>query len=123
MATHSSISPGKSHGQKSLEGYSPWVAKESDTTEQLNNNSNNKSQNKPPTIFNEITKKGNIQIICHLIQIQHACKEATRYNMKSVAKSINKKQTQVAQMLELVDKDVETAITDILHMFKSMMRK
>ena len=69
MATHSSISPGKSHGQKSLEGYSPWVAKESDTTEQLNNNSNNKSQNKPPIIFNEITKKGNIQIICHLIQI------------------------------------------------------
>ena len=43
--------------------------------------------------------------------------------MKSGAKSINKKQTQVAQMLELVDKDVETAITDILHMFKSMMRK
>lgn len=26
-------------------------------------------------------------------------------------------------MLELVDKDVETAITNILHMFKSMMRK
>ena len=42
--------------------------------------------------------------------------------MKS-GKSINKNQTQVAQMLELVDKDVETAITDILHMFKSMMRK
>ena len=25
--------PGKSHGQRSLEGYSPWVCKESDTTE------------------------------------------------------------------------------------------
>ena len=25
--------PGKSHGQRSLEGYSPWGAKESDTTE------------------------------------------------------------------------------------------
>ena len=25
--------PGKSHGQISLEGYSPWVYKESDTTE------------------------------------------------------------------------------------------
>ena len=24
--------PGKSHGQKSLEGYSPWVTEESDTT-------------------------------------------------------------------------------------------
>ena len=27
--------PGKSHGQKSLVGYSPWGRKESDTTEQL----------------------------------------------------------------------------------------
>ena len=25
--------PGKSHGQRSLEGYSPWGHKESDTTE------------------------------------------------------------------------------------------
>ena len=30
--------PGKSHGQKSLAGYSPWGHKESDMTEQLNNN-------------------------------------------------------------------------------------
>ena len=29
--------PGKSHGQRSLKGYSPWGHKESDTTEQLNN--------------------------------------------------------------------------------------
>ena len=27
--------PGKSHGQRSLIGYSPWGCKESDTTEQL----------------------------------------------------------------------------------------
>jgi len=27
--------PGKSHGQKSLTGYSPWGCKESDRTEQL----------------------------------------------------------------------------------------
>ena len=27
--------PGKSHGQRSLAGYSPWGRKESDTTEQL----------------------------------------------------------------------------------------
>ena len=27
--------PGKSHGQRSLVGYSPWSCKESDTTEQL----------------------------------------------------------------------------------------
>ena len=33
MATHSSFSPGKSHGQRSLAGYSPWGCKESDTTE------------------------------------------------------------------------------------------
>ena len=35
MATHSSILPGRSHGQRSLVGYSPWGRKESDTTEQL----------------------------------------------------------------------------------------
>ena len=35
MAIHSSILPGKSHGQRSLVGYSPWGHKESDTTEQL----------------------------------------------------------------------------------------
>ena len=35
MAIHSSILPGKSHGQRSLEGYSPWGHKESDMTEQL----------------------------------------------------------------------------------------
>ena len=27
--------PGESHGQRSLEGYSPWSRKESDTTERL----------------------------------------------------------------------------------------
>ena len=36
MATHSSIlEPGESHGQRSLEGYSSWGCKESDTTECL----------------------------------------------------------------------------------------
>ena len=33
MATHSSILAGKSHGQESLEGCSPWDPRESDTTE------------------------------------------------------------------------------------------
>ena len=35
--------PGESHGQRSLAGYSPWDRKESDTTEQLNNNTHNPS--------------------------------------------------------------------------------
>ena len=30
--------PGESHGQRSLEGYSPWGRKGSDTTERINNN-------------------------------------------------------------------------------------
>ena len=34
MATHSIILAGKSHGQRSLAGYSPWGFKESDTTEE-----------------------------------------------------------------------------------------
>ena len=33
MATHSSIMPGESHGQRSLTGYSPRGSKESDMTE------------------------------------------------------------------------------------------
>ena len=33
MATHSSILAWRSHGQRSLAGYSPWGHKESDTTE------------------------------------------------------------------------------------------
>ena len=32
MATHSSILPGKSHGQRSLVGCSPWGHKELDVT-------------------------------------------------------------------------------------------
>ena len=32
MATHSSILPGKSHGQRSLVDYSPWGHKELDMT-------------------------------------------------------------------------------------------
>ena len=35
MATHSSILAWRSHGQRSLPGYSPWGHKESNTTEQL----------------------------------------------------------------------------------------
>ena len=33
MATHSRILAGKSHGQRSLAGYSPWGCKELDMTE------------------------------------------------------------------------------------------
>ena len=33
MATHSSILPGKLHGQRSLADYSPWGRKESYATE------------------------------------------------------------------------------------------
>ena len=35
MAPHSRILAGKSHGQRSLVGYSPWGRKEEDTTERL----------------------------------------------------------------------------------------
>ena len=35
MATTPVFLPGKSHGQRSLAGYSPWGHKESDTTEWL----------------------------------------------------------------------------------------
>ena len=35
MAAHSSTLAWKSHGQRSLVGYSPWGRKESDTTERV----------------------------------------------------------------------------------------
>jgi len=38
MATHSRILPGKSHGQRSLAGHSPWGHKESGMAQQVNNN-------------------------------------------------------------------------------------
>ena len=34
-ATHSSVLAWRSHGQRSLGGYSPWGCKESDTTEAI----------------------------------------------------------------------------------------
>ena len=40
MATHSSILPGESHGQRRRVGYSPRGLKGSDSTWRLNNNSN-----------------------------------------------------------------------------------
>ena len=43
MATHSSILPEKSHGQRRLVGCSPWGHKESGTTKQLTQHSNNNS--------------------------------------------------------------------------------
>ena len=52
MATHSSIEHEKSHGQTSQVGYSPWVHKESDTTEHTRNIVNFKTV--------EITSKINI---------------------------------------------------------------
>ena len=36
MATTPVLLPGKSHGQRSLEGYSPWDHKQSEMTVQLN---------------------------------------------------------------------------------------
>ena len=41
MATHSSILAWKSHGQRSLTGYTPWGHKESDTTEYSHTRSQN----------------------------------------------------------------------------------
>ena len=35
MAIPPVLSPGESHGQRSLEGYSPWGGKESNTTDRL----------------------------------------------------------------------------------------
>ena len=46
--------PGKSHGQRSLAGYSPLGRKESDTTEKLNNRNWVLSTGKAPLIFQSL---------------------------------------------------------------------
>ena len=48
MATHSSILPRKSHGQRSLVGYSPWGCKELDTTENKHTQVNELIQSSQP---------------------------------------------------------------------------
>ena len=55
VGAHSSMVPGEFHGQRSLEGYSPWGPKESDVTQRLNNGI--------PTL-----QKGRLQfILIHLV--------------------------------------------------------
>ena len=48
MAIHSSAIASKSHGQRSLIGYSPWGRKESDTTEQLHSLTHNQGLDPGP---------------------------------------------------------------------------
>ena len=44
--------PGKSHGQRSLADYGPWGRKESDMSQELNNNNSERQQHKiPQTIW------------------------------------------------------------------------
>ena len=44
MATHSNILAWESHGQRSLEGYSPWGHKELDKTEHTHTHTHTHSQ-------------------------------------------------------------------------------
>ena len=47
MTIHPVLLPGKSHGQRSLVGYSPWGRKESDTTERLHSLSRYQETHRP----------------------------------------------------------------------------
>ena len=46
--------PGKSHGQRSLVGYSPWGPKESDMTEQLSINKKGEDKGDNCQFFSEV---------------------------------------------------------------------
>ena len=50
--------PGEFHGQRSLAGHSPWVSKQLDTTEQLNNNSYTDQKNMPVAYRSSISATG-----------------------------------------------------------------
>ena len=56
--------PGKSHGWRSLVGYSPWGCKELDTTEWLNNNRDNSSHSFSQWVFTY-----------YLLPIWHCCRD------------------------------------------------
>ena len=56
MATHSSILPGKSHGQRSLGGCNPWGHQELDMTERLST-VDKKERWKTEGFFNKVAKQ------------------------------------------------------------------
>ena len=53
MATHSSVLPGESHGQRTLAVYSPWGCKELETPERLNTGSIDGGQTSLPEHYLE----------------------------------------------------------------------
>ena len=55
--------PGKSHGQRSLGGYSPWGRKESDTTERLHFTSALLTMPKPLTVWMTINCGNQCQVL------------------------------------------------------------
>ena len=67
--------PGKSHGQRSLEGYSPRGRKESDRTQQLNKNSNLPVSTEMPYL---LLFKCDVMCIDDLILSPMASREARR---------------------------------------------
>ena len=68
MATHSSTLPGKSHGQRSLGGCSPWGREESDMTERLHFSLHALEKEMQPTpVFLPGESKGRGSLVgCHL---------------------------------------------------------
>ena len=74
MATHSRILAGKSYGQRSLAGYSPWGHKELDMTERLSTNHTNNN------LYGKIIwKRMNVCIyitesLCHTLETNTNCK-------------------------------------------------
>ena len=60
--------PGKYHGERSLAGSSPWGCKESDTTEQLNNNNN--------SALKQTNKQNSCSCICNMncLNVHHRMK-------------------------------------------------
>ena len=58
--------PGKSHGQKSLVGYSPWGRKESDTTERLSDLLNILFSPMVFTVLNVIPQVVQWDLVVHL---------------------------------------------------------
>ena len=92
MTTHSSILPGKSHGQRSLVGYSPWGRKELDTTEWLTATNNihilSQSKNKIATVRNMIglvkVNDDNYIVACGLFFVCFGCFEYMEITSKQI---------------------------------------
>ena len=82
MATHCSILPGESHGQRSLVVYSPWGHKEADTTQRL-------THTKVPLGYNLPDKERHYRGAFLVVQWLRLCASSAGAQVQSLARDLD----------------------------------